>query len=239
MKKSIRSSSKARKSLTRVFGKISEARVRRFKTRFFFGFIVLAIVAFLVVLAQLRLEQLERRLTQLQRVCQNVTAFLDMPSFRLPVYVFDVPSIAQPSENFHASASLIAPEKQNVLDIVQKYFDSYNAKDFKTACGLLSDKKCKAESQVDLRRFAQEHGKMVLGYQNVNTWIPDNTENFPKDIVCVQYSYQYKDSRKIIERMSFYVKDGEITNRVCEMKIVEGKGKTSCPLLAKRKFCGE
>ncbi len=133
------------------------------------------------------------------------------------------------------------------LETVRSFFDSYNARDFETACGILSLKKCDPESSYAVNRLAAEHGKMVNGYEDVSVWLAEDTEGFHSEVVCVKYSYQYKsdlNKKRVYERMSFYVKedaDGKdkITNRICEKKFAETVGEVPCPILSKRDFCLE
>ncbi len=133
------------------------------------------------------------------------------------------------------------------MGIVDSFFNSYNGKNFKTACGFLSLKKCDPESAYAVDRLSTEYEKMVNGYEDVNVWLAENTEDFHSDVVCVKYSYKYKGdvrNKRISERMSFYVgedTDGKkkITNRVCEKKFADTVGEVPCPILAKRDFCLE
>jgi len=149
---------------------------------------------------------------------------------------------------------VMIPSKKDVsvasnkaMGTVKSFFDSYNSKDFGTACGLLSSAKCDPESTYAVNRLAAEYDKMENGYENVSVWLAEDTEGFHSDVVCVKYSYQYRgdvNKKKISERMSFYVQadeDGQnkITNRVCEKKFAETIGDVPCPILSKRDFCLE
>ncbi len=137
-------------------------------------------------------------------------------------------------------------EKSNdALDTVKTYFFAYNSEDFKKACELLDPAKCNPESPYAVNRLADEYHKMSNGYENWNFWMAENTDDFHSDVVCVKYSYHYKDdvkNKQIHERLSFYVRKDENGNdhiyaRVCEKKFAQGVGDLPCPILSKRDFC--
>jgi nuclear transport factor 2 (NTF2) superfamily protein len=133
------------------------------------------------------------------------------------------------------------------LEVVNSFFNSYNSRNFATACEFLSSNKCNPESISAVNRLAAEYEKMINGYEDVKVWLAKDVEDFHSDVICVKYSYQYKDDvkkKRIYERMSFYVKENEegkkeITTRVCEKKFADMIGEVPCPILSKKDFCLE
>ncbi len=129
-----------------------------------------------------------------------------------------------------------------VLDLVQSYFELYNSRDYGSACGLLKDSTCNEDNPADVRRFAEEGGRLVDGYEDLTLWMSPLADGFHSDVACVQYSFEYERyPNRIHELMSFYVNKGgdekQITSRVCEKKNIEGIGDVGCPILSKQDFC--
>lgn len=132
-----------------------------------------------------------------------------------------------------------AAPKTDSIQVVQNYFDAYNKGDIKTACGILPSSKCDPESKQAVSRFGEEKAKLTQGYQDLHLWNAEATD-FHSDVVCVKYSYSYKNDLKpksVTETLSFYVNEGTITARVCEQKLLDGKQGFDCPITAKKDFC--
>ena len=154
-------------------------------------------------------------------------------------------SAVEPTEEFVHFAATSQERTNDALGTVKAFFKAYNDKDFKTACRLLSAEKCNPESPYAIERLSEEYNKMTNGYENWNFWMAENTENFHSDVVCVKYSYHYKDdvkNKRIHERLSFYVRkdvngNNRIYNRICEKKFAQDSGDMPCPILSKRDFC--
>jgi hypothetical protein len=131
-------------------------------------------------------------------------------------------------------------------NLVNQYFKSYNEQDFKKACSMMDQDKCNADRPQAVLRFAEEYGKMEKGYESVRLWSSKfMPEDFHSQVVCVENKYRYKDDleqKEVIETMSFYVverEDGsdEISQRVCESKILSDGREGNCPVEAVKKFC--
>ncbi|MCF7846787.1 MAG: hypothetical protein K9M51_01885 [Candidatus Gracilibacteria bacterium] len=133
------------------------------------------------------------------------------------------------------------------MELVERYFEAYNTREFQRACAMLSGRKCDPQSRAGVERFAEEYDKLVDGYDEVYVWLPSIPDDFHSEVVCVQYEYQYKNdpnTKTVQEVMSYYVRpreDGyrEITARVCEQKFLNEVQEVDCPLIANRRFCVE
>ncbi len=149
-----------------------------------------------------------------------------------------------PTAPVHTPAQYVG-KSNDALGTVKAFFYAYNSGDFENACRLLGTAKCNPESPYAIKRLSQEYNKMVNGYENWNFWIPEGTEDFHSDVVCVKYSYHYKDdvkAKRVHERLSFYVRrddngNDRIYSRVCEKKFAQDSGDMPCPILSKRDFC--
>jgi|GEM_PF-1949023 hypothetical protein len=159
--------------------------------------------------------------------------------------VIETIEIVEKAEEFTHTPATFPNKAHEALETVQRFFTAYNAQNFETACRLLDPAKCNPESPYAVARLSQEYNKMVDGYENWNFWLAENTDNFHSDVVCVKYSYQYKDdikNKQVHERLSFYVRRDEngndrIYNRVCEKKFAQDAGDMPCPILSRRDFC--
>lgn len=142
------------------------------------------------------------------------------------------PTILQEREN---------PDRAN---LVKQYFAHIQAKEFKEACGLMSTSKCSAVRQAAVDAFSQEFLKLKNWYEYISVkdfWFQSPSG---KDVVCVKYSYRYKDDTNpwlISEVMSYYIEEDVgkwvISDRVCEKKYKEGSGNRPCPVQATQNFC--
>lgn len=128
--------------------------------------------------------------------------------------------------------------------LVKNYFTALEIKDFVTACGLLSSAKCAPTRPSAVANFSTEYLKLVNGYEYLA--VKDYGFKSPsgKDIVCVKYSYSYKEDTRpaqISEVYSYYTAtvNGRlaITDRVCEKKYKDGGGTRPCPIQATQNFC--
>jgi hypothetical protein len=129
-------------------------------------------------------------------------------------------------------------------NLVKQYFAHVQAKEFKEACGLLSSGKCSAIRQAAVDAFSQEFLKLTNGYEYIS--VKDFWYQSPsgKDVVCVKYSYRYKDDSNpglISEIMSYYIEEDVgkfvISDRVCEKKYKDWSGERPCPVQATQDFC--
>ncbi len=128
--------------------------------------------------------------------------------------------------------------RQDPVQLVETFFDSYNDEDFETACDIIVDTKCDATSYGSVSRLGEEFQKLDGGYQNLVLRKVD-APDFHSDVVCVEYDYRYSNSSNpdlIHEIMSFYVLDDKITYRICEEKS-RGDEKLECPIASRRDFC--
>lgn len=133
------------------------------------------------------------------------------------------------------------PDRAN---LVKQYFRHIAAKEFKEACALMSPGKCAAIRPAAVTAFAQEFLKLKNGYEYLSVrdyWLQSPSG---KDVVCVKYSYRYKDDGNpwlISEVLSFYIEEDVgkrvIANRVCEKKYKEWSGNRPCPVEATQNFC--
>jgi len=128
-------------------------------------------------------------------------------------------------------------------NIVKQYFWAIANKDYEKACGQLANWKC-ADRPGAVQNFSREFAKLKNWYEYVSVkdyWIKAPSG---KDVVCVKYSYRYKDDpnpQLISEVLSFYTqsRDGQtvITDRVCEKKYKDWSGIRPCPIEPNAKFC--
>ena len=147
-----------------------------------------------------------------------------------------------------AQANIIPRLVENVnsdeTNLVKSYFAGMEARNYTQACAAVSPDKCRATNPWSVELFAKEYQKLENGYEYVN--IKDLGFKSPsgKSVVCVKYSYRYKDDfdpRLVSEIMSFYVDvvggDLKITDRVCEKKYKEWSGNRSCPIEPNARYC--
>ena len=128
------------------------------------------------------------------------------------------------------------------VNVVKEYFRAIASEDFWTACGLLT--KCNWNNETAVSLFSREFQKLQNGYEYVNTkdlWFKSPSG---KDVICVKYSYRYKQDvvpELVSEVMSFYTSeiDGviKITDRVCEKKYKEWDGSRPCPIEPSARYC--
>lgn len=139
---------------------------------------------------------------------------------------------------------LIENVNSDEANIVKEYFAWMESRDYERACWVLSADKCNAWNQRSIQLFSKEHEKLVNWYEYVN--IKDLWFQSPswKDIVCVKYSFRYKedaDPKLVSEVMSFYLakEDGnlKIVSRVCEKKYKEGSWIRPCPVEPNARYC--
>jgi len=129
------------------------------------------------------------------------------------------------------------------MALVKQYFAFIASEDYRSACALLAGGKCD-NSPALLENFSKEFQKMQKGYEYINIKDYDFVAPSGKHVVCVKYSYRYKDDPRpglISEIMAFYVKklggNLKITDRVCEKKYKDGRWLRDCPIEANKKFC--
>ncbi len=149
----------------------------------------------------------------------------------------DVPSI-------EILPRLVENVNSDATNLVKQYFAGMQAKNYTLACSSLSSDKCRATNPGSVSLFGREYEKLVNGYEYVNVKDLGFKSPSGKDVVCVKYSYRYKedfDPRLISEIMSFYVdeENGEyrITDRVCEKKYKEWSGNRPCPIEPNARYC--
>jgi len=139
-----------------------------------------------------------------------------------------------PAENINSSYT----------KVVKQYFAAIATKDYLSACAIIAWGKCNASRPSSVENFSREFQKMPNGYEYVN--IKDYGFIAPsgKHVVCVKYSYRYKNDPRpwlVSEVMSFYIDkvwwDLKITDRVCEKKYKDGRGLRDCPIKANKNFC--
>jgi hypothetical protein len=130
------------------------------------------------------------------------------------------------------------------LNVVKQYFRAIAEKNYTEACSVVSGNKCNASKPSAVENFSTEFKKFINGYEYISIKDYGFTAPSGKDIVCVKYSYRYKDDPQpglVSEVMSFYIDDvgGElkITDRVCEKKYKDGRGLRDCPIQANAEFC--
>lgn len=128
--------------------------------------------------------------------------------------------------------------------IVKQYFAAIAQEDYIAACDLVAWGKCNASRPISVENFSREFQKMMHGYEYVN--IKDYGFLAPsgKRVVCVKYTYRYKDDPRpwlVSEIMSFYLDKvwgtTKITDRVCEKKYKAWRGLRDCPIEANKDFC--
>ena len=141
-------------------------------------------------------------------------------------------------------SKIVELENSARRNLVKQYFAYVANRDYKGACSVMSLAKCNASKPAAVAGFSREFEKFANGYEYVN--IKDYGFIAPsgKQIVCVKYSYRYKDDPNpglVSEVLSFYLNDvwGEtkIVNRVCEKKYKDGRGLRDCPIEAAAEFC--
>lgn len=129
-------------------------------------------------------------------------------------------------------------------NLVKQYFAYVANKEYKAACGLLTNGKCADSRPWAVENFSIEFNKQKNWYEYLNVkdfWIKAPSG---KDVTCVKYSYRYKDDPNptlISEVVSFYTTtvDGEtlITDRVCEKKYKDWVWVRPCPITPNATFC--
>ncbi len=139
---------------------------------------------------------------------------------------------------------LVENVNSDETNLVKSYFAGMQAQNYTQACAAISPDKCRATNPGSVELFAKEHQKLKNGYEYVN--IKDLGFKSPsgKSVVCVKYSYRYKedaDPRLVSEVMSFYLDivwwDLKITDRVCEKKYKEWSGNRPCPVEPNARYC--
>jgi hypothetical protein len=130
------------------------------------------------------------------------------------------------------------------INIVKQYFRYIAEKDYGGACSLIAWSKCDGTKPVAVANFSREFEKFANGYEYTNVRDFGLTAPSGKDVVCVKYSYRYKDDPQpwlVSEVMSFYVNkvgsELKITDRVCEKKYKDGRWVRDCPIQAAADFC--
>jgi hypothetical protein len=142
------------------------------------------------------------------------------------------------------SPPLVDNPNSPAAQLVKNYFSALASQDFVTACGLLSPAKCAPTRPSAVASFSTEYLKLVNGYEYLAVRDYGFTSPSGKDIVCVKYSYTYKDDARpaqISEVYSYYTSEVNgklaITDRVCEKKYKDGGGTRPCPIQATQNFC--
>lgn len=129
-------------------------------------------------------------------------------------------------------------------NIVKQYFAFIANKQYEAACELMANGKCASIRPWAVQNFTREFEKLKNWYEYTN--IKDYGIQAPswKDVVCVKYSYRYKDDpnpQLISEVVSFYTQEinGElqITDRVCEKKYKDWTWVRPCPIEPNARFC--
>lgn len=150
-------------------------------------------------------------------------------------------NVLQPSS---LTTKPVERENPDRVNLVKQYFAHIQAWEYQEACWLMSSSKCSAIRPAAVESFSQEFKKLKNGYEYIN--IKDFGYQSPsgKDIVCVKYSYRYKDDTNpwlISEVLSYYIDEDVgkrvITDRVCEKKYKDGSGNRPCPVQATQNFC--
>ncbi len=128
--------------------------------------------------------------------------------------------------------------------LIKQYFAFIAAKNYDGACDLLAGTKCNTTNPIGLETFSTEFNKMTNGYEYVAVKDYGTIAPSGKNVVCVKYTYRYKDDTAdglISEVMSFYTQTINgvlmITDRVCEKKYKAGRGLRECPVQAAVEFC--
>ncbi|MEQ1849849.1 MAG: hypothetical protein ABL890_04645 [Candidatus Peribacteraceae bacterium] len=128
-------------------------------------------------------------------------------------------------------------------DLIQAWFDRVNEGQWKDACSLMAKDKCDVTNGDNVLDHSREPRlKAVNGYQDVNIW---HAENAPKDLWCVKYKYQERQSvvsRDIVLIMQYKLSprsdDGQdIASRLCEKNWMQGLGDRPCSVAASTHFC--
>ncbi len=139
---------------------------------------------------------------------------------------------------------LIENVNSDQANLVKEYFAGMESKNYARACAVLSVDTCNSWNERSVQLFSREHEKLVNGYEYVNVKDLWFTSPSWKDIVCVKYSYRYKedgDPQLVSEVMSFYLdkEDGDlkIVSRVCEKKYKEWSWIRSCPVAPNASYC--
>jgi len=128
------------------------------------------------------------------------------------------------------------------VNIVKEYFQGIADEDYARSCNSLT--KCNGNNPTAVSLFSREFDKLIDSYEYVairDLWF---TNPSWKRIVCVKYSYRYKDDidpQPVSEVMSYYTDfvDGrlQITDRVCEKKYKDGSGERPCPIEPNARYC--
>ncbi len=128
--------------------------------------------------------------------------------------------------------------------LVKQYFAYIANNEYDGACDLVAGTKCNTSNPIGLETFSQEFEKMTNGYEYVAVKDYGIVAPSGKNVVCVKYSYRYKDDTAdglISEVMSFYTQmvDGvlKITDRVCEKKYKAWRWIRDCPVQPAVEFC--
>jgi len=128
-------------------------------------------------------------------------------------------------------------------DLIQSWFDRVNEGQWKGACSLMAKDKCDVTNGDDVLDHSREPRlKAVNGYQDVNIW---HAENAPKDLWCVKYKYQERQSivsRDIVLIMQYKLSPRsnggqDIASRLCEKNWMQGLGDRPCSVPASTHFC--
>ena len=149
----------------------------------------------------------------------------------------DIPSI-------EVLPRLVEKVNSDAANLVKQYFAAMEAKNFTLACASVSPDKCRATNPTSVELFSREYGSLMNGYEYINVKDLGFKSPSGKDVVCVKYSYRYKDDfdpRLVSEVMSFYVDrvngDLKITDRVCEKKYKEWSWNRVCPIEPNARYC--
>lgn len=129
-------------------------------------------------------------------------------------------------------------------NLVKQYFAAIANKEYEKACSLMSNAKCANIRPWAVENFTIEFDKLKNGYEYINIKDYDITAPSGKEIVCVKYSYRYKDDpnpQLISEILSFYTQQISwqlrISDRVCEKKYKEWSWIRPCPIEPYARFC--
>ena len=139
---------------------------------------------------------------------------------------------------------LVENVNSDSANLVKQYFAAMEAKNFTLACSSVSTDRCRATNPRSVDLFAREYQSFVNGYEYINVKDLGFKSPSGKDVVCVKYSFRYKDDfdpRLVSEIMSFYVDEEngnlKITDRVCEKKYKEWSGNRACPIEPNARYC--
>lgn len=139
---------------------------------------------------------------------------------------------------------LVENVNSDAANLVKQYFAGMEARNYTLACASVSPDKCRATNPRSVELFSREYESLINWYEYINVKDLGFKSPSGKDVVCVKYSYRYKqdnDPRLVSEIMSFYVDsvNGElkVTDRVCEKKYKEWSWNRACPIEPNARYC--